>query len=81
MLRKEIEMRVNNLYLRCWRILSIELRLNLIKKNVQGRILLYKINREESEEHLLSLLEDTCNKLSIAANLWLRIPIQNILLL
>lgn len=25
--------------------------------------------REETEEHLLSLLEDTCNKLSAAANL------------
>ncbi|CAD8124217.1 unnamed protein product [Paramecium sonneborni] len=28
-----------------------------------------KKTREQSEEHLLSLLEDTCNKLSIAANL------------
>lgn len=26
--------------------------------------------REDAEEHLLSLLEDTCNKLSTAANLW-----------
>lgn len=67
--KKKPETKVNKVFMICSRTLSVELNKKYKTKSSQG-ILFFLILREGTEETLLQLLEDTCNKLNAASLAW-----------